>query len=140
MQARDVRSPADCRGFCLMSKVVAVVGASENRRKFGNKALRAFRKRGFTVVPINPREPEVEGIRAYASVREVPGTIDFATFYVPPSIGEKLIADMAERGITEVWLNPGTESVGLIRKAKTLGVKTVFGCSIIAIGEHPSSY
>ena len=54
-------------------KTVAVVGASSSRSKFGNKALRAFRDEGYTVLPINPNESEVEGLRTYASVLDVPG-------------------------------------------------------------------
>ena len=52
-----------------MSKTVAVVGASSDRRKFGNKALRAFREEGHTVIPINPNEPEVRAARAHSSSR-----------------------------------------------------------------------
>ena len=66
-----------------MQKTVAVIGASANRAKFGNKALRAFERQGYTVIPINPNEPEVEGHKTYASVLDVPGTIDMATVYVP---------------------------------------------------------
>ena len=57
-----------------MSKTVAVVGASNDRRKYGNKALRAFATQGYTVFPINPHQQEIEGHRAYASVLDVPGT------------------------------------------------------------------
>ena len=82
-----------------MAKVVAVVGASSDRRKFGNRALRAFRQQGYTVVPINPHETEVEGVRAYASVLDVPGAIDMASFYVPPEIGVQVIDEIARKGI-----------------------------------------
>jgi predicted CoA-binding protein len=71
----------------MPSKVVAVIGASNNRRKFGNRAVRAYQDQGYTVVPINPHEQEVEGLTAYASVLDFPGTIDMASFYVPPEIG-----------------------------------------------------
>ena len=67
-----------------MPKVVAVIGASNNRSKFGNRAVRAFQQQGYTVIPINPHETEVEGLKAYASVLDVPGPIDMASFYVPP--------------------------------------------------------
>ena len=62
-----------------MSKTVAVVGASNDRGKYGNKALRAYKAEGHHVIPINPNEREVEGIPAYASVLDVPGPIDMAT-------------------------------------------------------------
>ena len=58
-----------------MSKTVAVIGASSDRNKYGNKALRAFERQGYTVIPINPNEAEVEGHKAFARVLEVPGPI-----------------------------------------------------------------
>ncbi len=120
-----------------MSKVVAVIGASSNRGKFGNRALRAFRQQGFTVIPINPNEGEVEGLKTYGSVLDVPGPIDMATLYVPPEIGEQVIAEIAQKGIAEVWLNPGAESDELIARAKALQIQPIVACSIVAIGENP---
>jgi predicted CoA-binding protein len=120
-----------------MSKVVAVIGASSNRNKFGNRALRAFRQQGYTVVPINPNETEVEGLKAYASVLDVPGTIDMASIYVPPEIGLQVIEGVAKKGIAEVWLNPGAESDALIARARALDIKPIIACSIVAIGENP---
>src|SRR6185295_7712278 len=121
----------------FMAKVVAVVGASSNRRKFGNRALRAFRQQGYTVVPINPHETEVEGLKAYASVLDVPGTIDMVSLYVPPDIGEQVIGEIAQKGIAEVWLNPGAESDALIARARALQIQPIVACSIVAIGENP---
>jgi predicted CoA-binding protein len=122
-----------------VSKVVAVVGASSNRRKFGNRAVRAYKDQGYTVVPINPHETAIEGLKAYASVLDVPGPIDMASFYVPPDIGEQLIAEVARKGIPEVWLNPGAESDELIARARALSIKPIVACSIVAIGENPYS-
>jgi predicted CoA-binding protein len=120
-----------------MSKVVAVIGASSNRSKFGNRAVRAFQQQGYTVVPINPNETEVEGLKAYASVLDVPGTIDMASIYVPPEIGLQVIDGVAKKGIAEVWLNPGAESDALIARARALDIKPIIACSIVAIGENP---
>ena len=118
-------------------KTVAVIGASSDPRKFGNRAIRAFRRQGYTVIPINPNEATVEGLKSYASVLDVPGTIDMATFYVPPEVGQKVIADVAKKGISEVWLNPGSESPELIRLARSLNVEPILACSIVGIGENP---
>ena len=121
-------------------KTVAVIGASSNRQKFGNKALRAFAQRGYTVIPINPTETEVEGHRAFSTVLEVPGPIDLATLYVAPPIGVRVMDDLAKKGIPEVWLNPGADDRAVVEKAQSLGLKAVRHCSIIAIGESPSRY
>ena len=121
-------------------KTVAIVGASSNRAKFGNKALRAFQNQGYTVIPINPTEAEVEGHRTYKSVLDVPDHIDMATIYVPAPVGVKVMDDLAKKGVPEVWLNPGADDRSVIEKARALGLKTVQHCSIIAIGESPSRY
>ena len=118
-------------------KVVAVIGASRNRQKFGNRAVRAFTRQGYTVVPIHPHEPEVEGLRAYGSVLDVPGPIDMASFYVPPAIGEQVIEEIARKGIAEVWLNPGAESDALVARARALSIQPILACSMIAIGQDP---
>ena len=121
------------------SKVVAVIGASNNRQKFGNRALRAFREQGYSVIPINPHEAEVEGLKAYGSVLDVPGPIDMASFYVPPEVGETVIGEVARKQIPEVWLNPGAESDALIARARALAIKPIVACSIVAIGKNPYS-
>jgi uncharacterized protein len=121
-------------------KTVAVIGASSNREKFGNKALRAFAQRGYTVIPINPTETEVEGRPAFRSVLDVPGAIDLATVYVPGPIGVRVMDDLAKKGVPEVWLNPGADDRAVVDKARSLGLKTVQHCSIIAIGESPARY
>ena len=120
-----------------MAKIVAVIGASNDRSKFGNRAVRAYLLQGHTVIPINPHENEVEGIKAYKSVLDVPGTIDMASFYVPPDVGEQVMNEIAKKGITEVWLNPGAESDRLIRHAQALHIEPIIACSIVAIGQDP---
>ena len=120
-----------------MSKVVAVIGASSNRQKFGNRAVRAFQQQGYTVIPINPHETNVEGLKTYASVLDVPGSVDMASFYVPPEIGEQVIEEIAKKGITEVWLNPGAESDALVARARSLNIQPIVACSIVAIGQNP---
>jgi predicted CoA-binding protein len=114
-----------------------VIGASSNRQKFGNRAVRAFLNEGYTVVPINPNEPEVEGLATYASVLDVPGPIDMATFYVPPDVGLAVIEDVARKGISDVWLNPGADSDALITRARALGLQPIVACSIVGIGQNP---
>jgi predicted CoA-binding protein len=123
-----------------MSKVVAVVGASSNREKFGNKALRAFKAEGYTVVPVNPNEAEVEGMKTYATVLDVPQHIDMATVYVPPDIGITLLPQFAQKGIPEIWMNPGAESDELLAEARRLELNVIAACSIIGIGRSPYQF
>jgi predicted CoA-binding protein len=117
---------------------VMIIGASANRAKFGNKAVRAFLRQGHDVLPVNPHESRIEGLRVYRDVADVPGPIDRASFYVPPEVGLTIIGSLAARGdVAEVWLNPGAESTQLVQRATALGLPPIIACSIVAIGEHP---
>jgi uncharacterized protein len=119
---------------------VAVVGASSDRHKFGNKALRAFQAQGHKVIPINPNERSVEGIPTYASVTDVPEPIDMATVYVPPDIGITLLDGFEKKQIAEIWINPGAESDELIAEARRRKLNVIEACSIVGIGQNPYSY
>ena len=123
-----------------MRKVVAVVGASSNRGKFGNKALRAFKAEGYTVVPVNPNEAEVEGMKTYPTVLDVPQHIDMATVYVPPEIGITLLAQFEQKGIPEIWMNPGAESDELLAEARRRNLNVIAACSIVGIGRSPYQF
>lgn len=121
-------------------KTVAVVGASNDRSKFGNKALRAFRDEGYTVIPINPNEGEVEGLVTYASVLDVPGPIDMATVYVQPETAYALLDEFERKGIPEIWVNPGAESDELLDEARRRKLNVIAACSIIGLGRRPSQF
>ena len=145
-------------------KTVAVVGASRDRRKFGNKAVRGFLHAGCTVVPIyvppeigerivaevarkripvlwlNPHDDEIEGLRSYPSVLDFPLDIDMATFYVPPEIGERIVDEVARKRIPVLWLNPGSDGPGVVRRAREVGLEPTVGCSLVAHGESPARY
>ncbi len=117
---------------------VMIIGASNDRQKFGNKAVRAYLRQGETVLPVNTHEREIEGQQVWANVRDVPGPIDRALFYVPSYIGLGVIEQLAQRSdVGEVWLNPGAESDELITRAKELGFDPIMACAIVDIGEVP---
>lgn len=123
-----------------MPKTVAVVGASSDRNKFGNKALRAFKAEGYRVIPINPNEREVEGMATYASVLDVPEQIDMATLYVQPEVGLRLLPELEQKQIGEIWVNPGADSDELLAEARRRKLNVIAACSIIAIGQNPYSF
>ncbi|HEX8235033.1 MAG TPA: CoA-binding protein [Abditibacteriaceae bacterium] len=117
---------------------IAVIGASTNRRKFGNKCVRAYKERGDTVYPIHPVHEEVEGLKAYHSVLDVPGEIEVASFYVPSQVGIRVLEECAQKGIAKVLLNYGAESDEILQRAQQLGIETSVTCSIILAGRTPA--
>jgi len=122
----------------MKSPAVAVIGASNHRHKFGNKAVRAYRSKGYTVYPVNPHEENVEGLPCYPTIRDVPqGPLERILLYVPPETGIGLLEDIKWRHAQEVWLNPGADSPALLERARALELDVIRACSIIDIGRMP---
>ncbi len=121
-------------------KTVAIVGASNNRDKFGNKALRAFQAEGYRVIPVNPTESTVEGLPAYGSVLDIPHTVELVSVYVQPDVTLRLLEEFEQKGVPEIWINPGAEDDAVVAEARRRGLNAVFACSIVAIGRRPSQF
>jgi uncharacterized protein len=121
-------------------KTVAIIGASNNRQKFGNKAVRAYLQQGYTVYPVSLSEGEVEGVPAYRSIRDVPGRPDMVSVYIPPQRLLKILPEIAAKGCDELWLNPGAESPEVLAEAERLGLNAIQACSILAVGLSPHGF
>jgi predicted CoA-binding protein len=120
-------------------KTIAIIGASTDRNKFGNKAVRAFQQQGYQVFPVNPKEETIEGLRAYKSITDVPVRPDKISVYLPPPVLLKVLPDIAAKGCDEFWLNPGTESDEVLATAEQLGLNVIQACSIVGVGISPEA-
>lgn len=120
-----------------------IIGASADRAKFGNKAVRAYQKMGWEVVGVNPNAAgaELEGVKLYETVAAVPkveGGYERALLYIPPRYGATAVKQIAARGdVKEVWLNPGADGPEVIAEAERLGVPFVQACAIMDVGSMP---
>jgi len=122
----------------MTKPTIAIVGASTNRDKYGNRAVRAYLSQGYEVFPVNPHAETVEGLQAYRSVLDVPAErLDRISVYVPPAVGLKLLPEFARKPASEVWFNPGSESDELLQRAHELGLPVVVACSVVDIGKNP---
>lgn len=120
-------------------QTVAILGASTDRSKFGNKAVRAFMQKGFRVFPVNPKEAQIEGLQAFRTIQELPERPDWISVYVPPTVLLRVLPEIQAKGCDTLWLNPGTESDAVLKEAAALGVNVSQGCSILAIGVSPAA-
>jgi predicted CoA-binding protein len=123
-----------------VADTIAIIGASNDRQKFGNKAVRAYQKLGWTVHPVNPKESEIEGLKAFSSIRDVPRPVKRVSIYLPPAIGMTLLEDIAAVQPEEVFLNPGSESPELVKQATAMGLNAMVACSIVDVGLAPGQF
>src|SRR5262249_44503175 len=122
-----------------MKPTIAILGASADRAKFGNKAVRAYAQAGYHVYPVNPKESTIEGWPVFRSLSEIPVTeLDRVSVYLPPQIGRQILPEIARKTIGDVWFNPGADSQEVLAKARELGLNVVAGCSIVALGVTPA--
>jgi predicted CoA-binding protein len=114
----------------------AVVGASTDREKYGNKVLRAYLQKGRECVPVHPRETEIEGVPCVASITELPFAPHGLSIVTPPAVTEKVVEAALQHGIRRFWIQPGAEHEGAIAKARAQGASVLAHgpCLLVAIG------
>jgi len=123
----------------MSQPTVAIVGASSDRSKFGNKSVRAHIQQGYEVYPVNPKGGTIEGLVVYQTLSEVPAQhLNKISVYLPPAIGIKLLDEIAKKQCDELLFNPGSESDELLERAQELGLNPVVACSIVELGISPS--
>ena len=125
----------------MNTPTVAIVGASADRTKFGNKSVRAHLAQGFDVYPVNRHAEPIEGLTTYRSILEVPTPrLHRVSIYLPPSVGVTVLPEIAVKGCDELWLNPGSESDEVVARARELGFEPILACSIVALGVSPLDF
>lgn len=122
-------------------RTVAIVGASSDRRKFGNKSIRAHAAAGWQVFPIHPKETVIEGLTAYPSVALVPvDRLDRVSVYLPPQVCLSILDSFLSKRIDEIWLNPGADAPEVIDALTARDLNVVTVCSIVDVGFSPSQF
>jgi predicted CoA-binding protein len=109
----------------------AVVGASEDRSKYGNITFRELQSRGKQVYPVNPRASAVEGEICYPSLTALPGQVDRVLIVVPPKQGEEVVKQAEAVGLTHVWFQPGAESDSALAYCEAHGMEAIAGHCIL---------
>src|SRR3989344_52324 len=121
-------------------KSIAIIGASANHEKFGNKCVRAYKKLGWQVFPINPKEKGIEGFTSFQSIKDLPQKPDRVSIYLPPQVSLSIIPDLVAANIGQVILNPGAQSGELVAALKNSGIKSKLVCSIRLEGLSPDDF
>jgi len=122
----------------LAGRRFAVVGASQDREKYGNKVLRAYLQNHRSVVPVHPSASEIEGQRAVPDLASLPEPVDGVSIVTPPAVTEKVVQQAVALGIQHIWMQPGAESPRAIQLARESGANVLAGgpCVLVALRYH----
>lgn len=115
----------------MSQKTFAVVGASDNPEKYGNRIVKNLKNRGYEVYPVNPGLKELEGLRCYPSLKDIPVKVDVVDFVVPPKVTEEIIKQCKTLGMDRIWLQPGSESEAAISYCHDNNMKVVYGACVM---------
>jgi uncharacterized protein len=116
----------------LQNKEIAVIGASADKKKFGNIVLRSLKERGFHVYPVNPGASNIEGIPCYPDIKSLPAIVKTAVFITKPEVTEIIVENICtEKTINGIWLQQGSESKKAIETAQNNGLNVISGECIL---------
>jgi len=120
----------------LAAPVFAVAAASKNRAKYGNKVLRCYLQNGRRAIPINPGCTEVEGQACHASLSGIPEGIESLSIITSPRVTEGIVDEAIEKGVKNIWMQPGAESPSAIERAQSAGLNVISGgpCVLVVLG------
>jgi uncharacterized protein len=124
----------------MPQRSVAILGASPDRAKFGNKSVRAHQQRGYAVYPVNPKGGEIEGLTVYKTLADVPlARLDRISVYLPPAVGIQVLEEITAKGCDELYFNPGSDGDDVLKRARELGLDPIQACSIVELGVRPET-
>lgn len=117
--------------YFIRDKEVALVGASQNKKKWGNMLFRELKKKGYTVHPVNRNATEIEGVKCYSTVGALPPEVKNAIIVLPPEITEQIVKECVQSNIKRVWMHKGVGGKGSQTKAaiefcKANGIEAVY--------------
>ena len=92
------------------NNLIALVGASNDPKKYGNKILLDLVSKGYSVAPINNKENMISNNKSYKNVLDLEITPSIINFVVPPKIGFEITKELVENNYDNFWYQPGAES------------------------------
>ena len=109
----------------IAQKNIAVIGSFRSSEKIAYRVLLKLVERGYNVFPINPSLAEVEGLKCYKSVIDVPVDIDAVDLVTPPEATEKVVEDCKRKSVKFIWMQPGAESGKAIKFCEDNNIKLI---------------
>lgn len=120
----------------LSAPAFAVVGASNDKMKYGYRCYKCYLQRGRKAYPVNPTCTDIEGNSVYKDLSSLPEPVKSISVITQPCITEKIVDDAIASGVTGIWMQPGAESRAAVDKAERAGLNVIHGgpCLLVVLG------
>lgn len=115
----------------IAQKKFAIVGATNDTRKYGHEIFNNLRRRGYEIYPVNPRLKILEGVKCYPGLDDIPVKVDVVDFVVPPEVTKTVLNECKRLGLDRIWLQPGSESEDAIAFCHENNLKVVHGVCVM---------
>ena len=115
----------------LKQKRFAVAGSFRNESKYAYKILKTLIKKGYEVYPVNPRVSDVEGLKCYKRISDIPFAVDVVNIVTPPKVTERIVRECKDKGVCRVWLQPGAESEEAIEFCRQNKVSVIYNLCVM---------
>ena len=115
---------------------IAIIGASNNPEKYGNIIPGNLKGKGYTVLPVNPREETIQGLPVYASPAELPDPVHILTFVTPPKVTRAILEQLDPARFPVVWLQDGSFDDEIVALAEAKFDTVVHHACIMVVSNY----
>lgn len=107
------------------TKTIASVGLSSNPARASWRVTKYLIAQGYRVIPVNPRETDVHGEKAYPDLKSIPEKVDLVQVFRNPDAVPEIVEDAIAIGAKAVWMQDGAGHPGATRRAEEAGLVAV---------------
>jgi predicted CoA-binding protein len=124
----------------LSGRKLALAGVSRDPNKFGNKVFKDLSKNGYSIVPINPNASDIDGVKCYGSVNELPADIDSLLIMTPKAMTDNILREAISKGIKNIWVQQMSETSDTLKIAEEYQKEIIFGKCIFMFAEPVAGF
>ena len=113
------------------ARTIAVVGLSGKRYRASHGVAEYLQRAGYRIIPVNPRESEVLGEKAYPDLDSVPEPVDIVDIFRRPEFVPEIVEAAIRKGAKAVWMQEGVIHEDAARRAREAGLDVVMDRCIL---------
>jgi uncharacterized protein len=123
----------------LAPRKMAMAGVSRNPKKFGGAIFKELKEKGFELYPINPNAEEIQGVKCYKSVEELPADVEHLLIVTPKYETELVARSAVKIGIKMVWIQQQSDTEEAVKTIEEAGIPLIYKKCIMMFADPVKS-